>query len=204
VFDELSKNKTLLLDTDFGKREPAASYLSNISDCLLLYPQIYFPEQYLYGFAVDSWQLRRVLDAVQENPRVHSEEWTEALGDVAHDVCAKISFAERFLPPPKTLGPEPKYEPEIFEEGVNVIAATRDKDGKEVSSYEVWFCLKGLINYKDRYDHFDRLSSPTDCEMPPGNYVFWTRKGSDQGAMVTVSDVGADGKMIRQIDLPTP
>lgn len=137
-----------------------------------------------------------------ENFQAQPTKLNDVLGDVSDDLHAKISFASLFI---KKEGIGGTPAPSItIDRGVLVTAATRDRDGKEVSTYEVWFCLKGLISYKDQYaDRFDRLSSPTDCAMAAGNYVFWTRKGTDQGPMVSINDIGANGED-RRIDLQIP
>jgi hypothetical protein len=87
---------------------------------------------------------------------------------------------------------------------VELIVTTFDKDGKEVQNCEIWFVLKGWANYKDRYDHFDKPSSPASRDLPPGNYVVWTRMGSAEGAQVPLKDLGIDGQKSRAISIPAP
>ena len=123
------------------------------------------------------------------------------VGDVAEDLHAKISFARLFIPKTGFGGtPSPAVN---IDEGVLVTAATVDKDTKQISGYEVWFCLKGLIGYPDRYSRFDRLSRPTEQSITAGNYVFWTQKDSKLGSKVPINGIG-DGDTKRWIDLPIP
>jgi hypothetical protein len=229
VIDNLSKSTNFLSETDFGKTQPAASHLDDISHVLEFFrhwgtksdqnPQpIVFPDMYLYGLTVDGWQLTQIADAVRANSEAQTTRWNDLLGNVLDDLFAKASFVDELIGEnggsggwggsggtcakgPLKQSVDTKRLATEINQGVLVTAITRDKDGKEVPTYEVWFCLKALINYQDRYDHFDRLSSPTERVLTPGNYAFWTQKGSNHGAMVFISDVGIGD---RQIDLPIP
>jgi hypothetical protein len=144
--------------------------------------------------------LGQIADAIRNRAEAQPK-WIDVLGDVADDLHAKISFARLFIPK-KGIGGTPS-PPIDINEGVRVTASTLDKDRHEISGYDVWFCLKGLIDYPNRYDHFDRLSSPTKRAMAAGNYIFWTQKGSELGSRVIVSGIG-DGDPQRWIDLPIP
>jgi hypothetical protein len=200
IYHELSSNTEFLLKSDFGTQETANSNLQRIAGSLMSFGSFNFSADYRYGLAVDSWQVGQITAAVRDNAKVQPK-WIDVLGDVADDLHTKISFARLFIP--KTgIGGTPAPAVNI-NEGVLVTASTLDKDRHETSGYEVWFCLKGLIDYPDRYDHFDLLSSPTKREITAGNYVFWTKKGSDQGSRVIVKGIG-DGEPERRIDLPTP
>ena len=221
LFDELIENSSALLKTDLGKSEPAASDLASISKSASdfkgfaagSYPvhyRIIFSAGYLYGIAVDNWQLQQIAKAIQENSERNFKEWAQQISDVRNDVVTKVSSARwKFEHESENWGIR-TFGPSIaiihgvsIDQTVTVTAATLDKDGKEIPNYEVWFCLKALINYKDRYDHFDRLSSPTDRVMVPGNYTFWARKGLNEGAKILITGIGHDG-LDRKIDLPTP
>jgi hypothetical protein len=202
VYRELSDNTEFLLKTDFGEQETANSHLQKISRSLTFFGSFKFSADYRYGLAVDSWQLGQIADAIRDHTAAQPK-WIDVLGDVADDLHAKISFASLFIPK-KGIGEAPTPAPAVnIDQGVFVTASTLDKDRHEISGYEVWFCLKGLIDYPDRYDHFDLLSSPTKREMAAGNYVFWTQKGSELGSRVIVKGIG-DGDPKRCIDLPIP
>jgi hypothetical protein len=218
AFRGLTENASALLKTDFGKTQPTASDLEFISSSakhIAPYlsgsvPTIRFSDEYLYGIAVDSWQLWQIASAIQDKSEPNFKEWAQQISDVRDDVYEKFNAASRQFvegfpitgTPPETWS-TPRAIHVYIDRAVTVTATTLDKDGKEVPTYEVWFCLKALINYKDRYDHFDRLSSPTDRKMVPGNYFFWTRKGSDEGAKIVINGIGNNDDD-RKIDLPTP
>ena len=132
-------------------------------------------------------------DAVSVNKALGIETKTrliESLADVHSDLSAKMSYAEKNPSDPFGV--------------VTVKVTTRDKDGNEVSNCEVWYCLKGYVNYPDRHFRFDQLSSPTSHPLHPGNYVMWTRKGLVDGPQMPAKDVGSDGRTERSIDLTTP
>jgi hypothetical protein len=125
--------------------------------------------------AVDAWQLRCVADEIRAGHDAQPKKWIDVIKDVESDVIAKTNYmylvnirTDIYRGPPEFSIPIPD---------ILTTVTTRDKDGKEVSNCEVWYCLKALINYKDRYYHFDQLSSPTVDSLAPGNYVFWTQKG---------------------------
>lgn len=226
IYDALVKNNTFLLKSEFGKENLD---VQSIGEWLWVFRSFRresarFSEEYQYGLAVDSWQLGTVADDIRQNPRVSKKEWTAAITDVALDLNVKRINAERSdgiaewesvpardpwrptyppLPAPPQPSPHPPQPREYCDTPDRVTVRTTDRDGKEVSNYEVWYCLKGLINYKDRYNRFDQLSSPSSCLMAAGNYVFWTQKGSAQGSMVVINGIGADIED-RNIDLPTP
>jgi hypothetical protein len=221
VFRELIENASALLATHFGKSEPAASDLASISSYAKYFEsfaagsdpvhyRIIFSDKYLYGFAVDNWQLQQIAKAIQEKSERNFKEWAQQISDVRNDVVTKVSSARwKFEHESENWGIR-TFGPSIaiihgvsIDQTVTVTAATLDKDGKEIPNYEVWFCLKALIKYKDRYDHFDRLSSPTDRAMVPGNYIFWAKKGLNEGAKIVITGIGDDGHD-RTIDLPTP
>ena len=86
---------------------------------------------------------------------------------------------------------------------VTVRVRTHNKDGLEVSGCEVWFVPRGLLDYKDRYSRFDRVSSPTSAELPPGNYLIWTHTTAGDGRKISIS-VGAQGENEQDIDIPAP
>jgi hypothetical protein len=206
VTHDIIENASSLSKTDFGKIEPAASDLASISWNAEYFKRIWPADEYLYGLAVDNWQLRQIATAIQQKSKPDFEQWAEQIADVRDDVSAKVHLILKRHKGVIALSPDgwiPAPTHELVNYTVKVTATTLDKDGKEVSNYEVWFCLKGLINYKDRYDRYDRLSSPTERKMAPGNYVFWARKGSDEGAKVVIKGIGYDGQD-RKIDLPTP
>lgn len=115
-------------------------------------------------------------------------EWIE---DVFLDLFDKVSFADK--------NPADPFK------SVMVTVTTRDQNRRELSGYEVWFSLKGLIKYDDKHQQFDRPSSPTSHPLPPGNYAFWTRNGSVDGPRRKLEDLGSDGQPERSIDpLLTP
>src|ERR1700758_4284706 len=58
---------------------------------------------------------------------------------------------------------------------------------------EVWFSPKVLFEDNHRDACFECPSSPTDCPLPAGNYVFWARRGSARGPIKQCKDVGIDG-----------
>jgi hypothetical protein len=208
IYGELLDNTLFLARTDFGKTE--ASRLREIFDYLRFFHFFKFSEVYRYGLAVDSWQLGKVAGAIRKQVEVQPKWADDVLEDVADDIHAKMSFAGRFIPqtapgssPAPTSTPPPGPPSVNVEGGVVVNAETLDQNKQEVSGYEVWFCLKGLIGHPDRYNRFDRLSSPTGQPMAAGSYVFWTQKGSAQGGKVIINDIGVDAKD-RWIDIPIP
>jgi hypothetical protein len=115
------------------------------------------------------------------------EKLTQLLYDVLSDLIAKARFAEK--------NPSTPFK-SVF---VNVSTL----NGKnELGGYEVWYSLKGLLEYPDRHRHFDRVSSPTSCPLPPGNYMLWTRGGSAAGPQSPLGDLGSDGRPVRSVSLP--
>jgi hypothetical protein len=114
-----------------------------------------------------------------------SEALSESVNDVHSDLSAKTRFAEK--------NPTDPFK------SVTVNVRTR-KEKNELSGYEVWYSLKGLLRYPDRLRQFDQESSPTSCPLPPGNYVLWTRDGSAEGTPRRLGDLGSDGQPERLID----
>jgi hypothetical protein len=200
IFARLLQNTRILVNSSFGKSEPGVAdnlqsiwtTASSLEEFAEPVPDI--PSEYLLGLAIDAWQINTVVEGISGKGTPEPLRWAELIKDVADDLRAKIHFAEPHL---GDINPSDAFG------NVTVQVTTRDKEAKEVSNYEVWYCLKGLVNYKDRYDHFDNLSSPTSRPIPPGNYMMWTRKDSKDGPLEPANDIGSDGQSRRSIDLPT-
>jgi hypothetical protein len=111
---------------------------------------------------------------------------TQMLDDVRLDLSDKVSFAEKSPSDPFT--------------SVKIKVTTRNRLKTEVSGYEVWFSPKVLFEDNHRDACFERPSSPTDCPLPAGNYVFWARRGSARGPIKQCKDVGIDGLTERSVD----
>ena len=196
VFAPMLRHVQTIQNTNFGHLPTVAPRLQEIAGFARNLQKITtgskIPSLYSDALISDAGELGNVAHTVSAKALGVGEQTRlmQAFDDVHSDLSAKARFAEQ--------NPSQPFA------SVNVTVITRNKDGKEVSNYEVWYCLKGLVNYKDRYDHFDQLSSPTSNPLPPGNYTIWTRKGSIDGPLMPAKDVGSDGRRERSIDLPTP
>jgi hypothetical protein len=220
IFRELRKSTEMLLDTDFGKSQAVnlqgilknAQYLEkelNKQPDILKEPS-QFLQMYLLQLTTDAWQMRGLADAVTKTPpdTVHG---SQIISDVTNDIFAKAQYGQSgdFSQLMAVYGgehptPTPGETLRNPFSGVNVKIVTLDKNGNEVRNCEVWFCLKGVLPYKDRYVRFDKLSSPSSQVLPPGNYVIWTRKDLLDGPQAFVQDVGEDGSQEREIHVRTP
>ena len=104
----------------------------------------------------------------------------QILDDVHSDLSSKVGFG--------------KFT------SVKIKVTTRNNLKNEISGYDVYFSPKVLFDENHQDAQFDRPSSPTDHYVPPGNYVFWARRGSAQGPIKHCSDVGRDGLTERLVD----
>lgn len=110
----------------------------------------------------------------------------KVLDEVSSDLRIKVSYSRSALGSPFRL--------------VQVLVHTRTQD-KEVGGYQVWYVPKGWADVRDEAKPFDRLSSPTYMDLPPGNYLMWTHKRGRNSKRQPVS-LGDDGRSRREIDLP--
>jgi len=110
----------------------------------------------------------------------------QILDDVRLDLSDKVSFANRNPADPFSF--------------VKIKVTTRNKLKTEISGYEVWFSPKVLFDDNHQDAHFDEPSSPTAFAVPPGNYVFWAKRGSAHGPAKHCKDVGVDGLTERLVD----
>jgi hypothetical protein len=193
----LQRHVQTIQDTNFGKLPTVAARLREMTAFAGKLRQIStdreIPSVYLDALTSDARELKDVADAVSVNKALGTEEkmrLNQSVEDVHSDLYAKTSYAEKNPSDPFGF--------------VTVKVTTRDKDGNEVSNCEVWCCLKGYVKYKDRYERFNQLSSPTSHPLHPGNYVMWARQGSVDGPQIPATDVGSDGQREFSIDLPTP
>lgn len=109
----------------------------------------------------------------------------KVLGDVALDLQIKVIYSRSALGSAFRL--------------VQIVVHTKEQD-KEIGGYQVWYVPKGWADIKDQAKPFDRLSSPTYMELPPGNYVMWTHKAGNNSKFQPVS-LGDDGRSRKEIDL---
>jgi hypothetical protein len=136
-----------------------------------------------------AWRKAQVFPAVAVG-RVEKE-LAQPIQDVDSDLSAKRNFAVK--------NPSDPFGSVVVE------VTTRNKENSELSGYEVWYSLKGLLKHPEGHNQFDRASSPTSYPLPPGNYVFWARGGSAEGPKRELKDLGSDGQHERAIDpLLTP
>lgn len=108
------------------------------------------------------------------------------LSEVESDLELKLSYSTASLG--QSLRP------------VQVIVHTV-KESKEEAGYEVWYVPKALVANREYYAVFDRLSSPTDMEIPAGNYYFWIQKGTFASGKRPFS-IGNDRKSRKEVDIP--
>ena len=147
------------------------------------------PPEYLLQLSADAWQVRRY----RKNRGLPDE----LLQSAARDLRDKRLYASKN--PMNPFG------------SVLVKVATRNGHGDEVPGLEVRYCLKGIRPYRDRQHSFERWSSPTAKQLPPGNYLIWVRRPDymlwrDRSEATEVGkdvDVGADGASGLNLDLVT-
>jgi hypothetical protein len=82
---------------------------------------------------------------------------------------------------------------------IDVIVETL-KDGQEKGDYEIWYVSKGWADEKSHYQRFDSLSTPAIMNLPPGNYLIWTRKNGIVTEATPLS-LGGDKRSRRVIQL---
>lgn len=85
---------------------------------------------------------------------------------------------------------------------ITVVARTIENDA-EISGFVVWFVPRAWLDAKSHYQRFDRISSPSILELPPGNYFIWAEKGALHSAPQPVS-LGADKRSRKEIDIVVP
>lgn len=207
IFGLLLEATDALSHTEYGKSSQVAENLGEISWSAEYLSKIvrrfeaFGPEaeakkrEYLIGLTIDAWEMKNVTTDVKGNGPPDPERWSGQISDVRADLRSKLEFSSN---------PTFILLRDFGRQGVAVHITTRARDGAEVQNCEVWFVLKGLINYKDRFDHFDQPSSPTSRWLPPGNYVIWTRKDSVDGPLVSLKDLGIDRQPSRDISIPAP
>jgi hypothetical protein len=213
IYNKLTLTAAELSGTNFGKSHAVAGNLDEIKEFAKILPTLFDPVEpgqrnhlefeYLLALTVDAWEMENVVTSVRDNGLSDSDRLSEQISDVRDDLAFKYGNAafHGLVGGGDNRGDTSAHY--YSGESISVEVTTRDKDGKEVQNCEVWFCLKGLLNYKDRYDHFDRPSSPTTRSLLPGNYVFWTQMGSAEGARVPLKDFGIPWRG-RKISIPAP
>jgi hypothetical protein len=148
-------------------------------------PNMQIPKDYTASLNLDSRLLNSITVLSSKHPQDNKRVY-EALGDVASDLQIKVAYARSALGAAFRL--------------VQVLVHTRKGD-QEIGGYQVWYVAKGWADVQDEAKPFDRLSSPTYMDLPPGNYMIWTHKGQTNSKRQPVS-LGDDGKSRREIDLP--
>jgi hypothetical protein len=84
---------------------------------------------------------------------------------------------------------------------VNVTARTM-RGAREEPGHVVWYVARGWSEVPERYARFDRLSSPTEQRVAPGNYFMWA--GDKAGRRRQPIVVGGHGRSRQTVDLPLP
>ena len=87
---------------------------------------------------------------------------------------------------------------------VKVTVNTRDTGQKLVPGLEVVYVQKGFVGDLKRHGKFSKLSTPTDREFIPGNWVIWTASGREKGAEKHVPVRPQNGKRELEVDIAAP
>jgi hypothetical protein len=144
------------------------------------------PKPYLVSLTRDAWMLEKGLTLIRKKDE-EREQGLAFLKAVSADLAAKKA----------------SIDPAGALRLVNVEVETKDVAGTSEGNCEVYYVLQGLAPYPDAYSRYPKLSTPTNDDVTPGEYFFWTVKGDKKGKLtpVTVRDTGT-GK--RSVDIPVP
>lgn len=86
---------------------------------------------------------------------------------------------------------------------VEVKVNTLTEERKEVHGCEVWYVPFAYEDRPSEYARFDKLSTPTEKDLPVGRYWMWTEKAGRKGTRKPVSP-GDDLKDKKEVHLPPP
>jgi hypothetical protein len=161
------------------------SGVSLLEEIVRSQPNVRIPQEYTASLQLDAQLLANLTGLLTPDSASRSSVYA-GLADVALDIDIKVTYARSALTAGLRL--------------VQVVVHTTRVD-KEVGGYQVWYVPKGWADVKDQAKPFDRLSSPTYMDLPPGNYLIWTLKGETKSTRQPIS-LGDDGRSRREIDLP--
>lgn len=87
---------------------------------------------------------------------------------------------------------------------VKVIANTRDAQQKPVKGLEVVYVQKGYVKEEKRHKKFLTLSTPTEQELIPGNWVIWATDGKAKGGAKDLPVRPQNWKKEIEVDIAAP
>jgi hypothetical protein len=87
---------------------------------------------------------------------------------------------------------------------VKVVANTRDIRQQAVNGLVVGYVQKGYLKDAKRHGKFPKLSTPTEREFVPGNWVLWTAKEKAKGTEKDVPVRPQNGKRELEVDIASP
>lgn len=190
----LLRERLRTFDLIEGEYKQATLHLANIERSLngieivaKRQPQATIPNLYLHTLTGQGALINELAKS-QLPQKPHKTKLLRVLFEVDSDLDLKLNYAK------SSLGAALR--------SVQVIVHTLRK-GKDENDYEVWYVPKALIDNREYYAQFDRLSSPTDMGLPAGNYYIWAQKGDMLSEKKPVS-LGNDNKSRREIDIPLP
>jgi hypothetical protein len=124
---------------------------------------------------------------VPENTRV-STKLVAVLQDLSADIAAKVAFAK------SSRG----------RRGSDVSITIRTfRNNREESGFVIWYVPKAWLDTESHYLRFDRLSSPSIMNLPPGNYFIWA-ENKDLRSIKQPLALGIDRRSLRQVDILVP
>jgi hypothetical protein len=94
--------------------------------------------------------------------------------------------------------------PENGFDSINIVVHTK-KNGGETGVYQVWWVKDAYKDEVNKYQTFDRFSTPTNRPLPPGKYLMWTKAtdGTQTTSQKEPKEFG-DGKGEVEVDLIAP
>jgi hypothetical protein len=84
---------------------------------------------------------------------------------------------------------------------VQVVVRTLRGDREEPNHF-VWYVARGWSDDRQRFRRFDRVSSPTETTMAPGNYYMWAGTAHDPDRHLIT--IGGHGQRQHSVDLKLP
>jgi hypothetical protein len=227
VFEAIQNNVAKIREVKpfLSKVEAAKSLLNKVSDSAKELKdevdrrKINLSKEYRMSLTDDAFALELSayeLGKIKEFDAKSTQKVVRRLQDVVSDLELKVKNFKPKSPPERSRGEGRSGQPggarlavntmldDPPNEGVLVVVTTKDRSGKEVQNYSVWYVAKAMEDFLERYARFDQLSSPTEKVILVGNYLMWTQAPDKTLGDKIPVNAGDDRKREKRVDLFVP
>ena len=150
-----------------------------------------FPDAFQDSVREDLFAIGFLADATREGSKPSVKEQAHAAAGL-NDLSFKGSFLSLYS---KNSGEAP---PVLIHVKVHTL-----RSGKEINRWTVYYVVQGWEDDQNHVYRFDRQSSPTEQDIPPGPYTMWASRNRKDGPRARFV-VGDTPKPMKEVDLEIP